>query len=163
MDRAGNISLFPYKRFISFAPPIHRVGTDQVRIYRYELQAGAQILVRVQPSSGDPDLYVWSPDHATRPPWVSNLRTGIDDVSFVAPVAGVYQIEVYGFANAEYQLVVDHGNELTVAAQTTGGIDPEKSQPSQPRVPLNSLPTDKIALPGTEQSVRPLYLPLIRR
>ena len=163
VDRAGNVSLFPYKQFITYDPPIHRVGLDQTRIYRYELAAGEQVLVRVQANSGDPDLYVWAPDHATRPPWVSNLRTGVDDVSFVAPLAGVYQVEVYGYSAAEYQLVVDHSTGLTVAAQLRGGLDPDKSIPSQPRIPLSNEPTARFALPAPTVTARSFYLPLIQR
>ena len=163
MDRAGNISLLPYKAFITYNPPLHRVGQDQVQVYRYELQAGEQVLVRVQPNSGDPDLYVWAPDHATRPPWVSNLRTGVDDVSFVAPVAGVYQVEVYGFSAAEYQLVLDQRVAQAVAAQVHGGVDPNKSQFSQPRVPVGNEPAQQYALPPSGQTVQAVYLPIVQR
>ncbi len=162
-DSAGNISLFPYTAFITYNPPTHRVGADQVRIYRYTFAAGEQVTVRVQPNSGDPDLYVWAPDHATRPAWVSNLATGVDDVSFVAPVAGIYQVEVYGYSTAEYQLVVDHGTTAVIAADRTGGIDPNKAQPPQPYILLDNLPTTKVALPTSGQTVQPIYIPIVQR
>ncbi len=96
-DNAGNISLFPFRDLISYIPESDRVGLDQGRIYRFVLAAGQRLTARVEPVTGDPDLYIWAPDSNTRPPWVSNQEgNAVDEYRFVAPVAGTYQVEVYG-------------------------------------------------------------------
>jgi len=161
-DGAGNVALFPFKAYINHVPATYRVNQNQGQIYRYTLTAGQQLTARVESLSGDPDLYLWAPDHTTRPPWVSNLRTGVDDVSIVAPVAGVYQIEIYGFSAAEYRLLVNVTAEVG-AAQIAGGQDPTKSVPSQPLLPISNEPGAQLGLPAPGQVQSKIYLPLIRR
>jgi len=155
-DKAGNISLFPYTRYVNYAPPSQTLGADAVHFRRYALQAGELFTVRLEPYQGDPDLYVWPPDStAGRPPWVSNLRSGVDAVSFVAPVAGVYQVEIYGFTAAEYQLQVKTdpnviatwvANQEDSASGNEGGIDPTKPRYSQPALNVTSGPATNQAL-----------------
>jgi hypothetical protein len=91
--------------------PIEIVARNQARIYRRDLEAGESLNVQLKPQSGDPDLYIWPPDWAEgRPPWVSNLEGKADDsLTFVAPVKGTYQIEVYGYTRAEYELTIQEG------------------------------------------------------
>ena len=145
------------------------MASNQGRIYRYTLQTGQRLTVRVEPLSGDPDLYVWPPDHENgRPPWVSNLSNSVDEVSVEALVAGVYQVEVYGYSAAQYQLTVDI-TETAVASgrQPAGGIDPTKSEPrTQPLVSVSSVlsarfaPSPSDPAPALDQAV---YIPIVRR
>jgi hypothetical protein len=164
-DEAGNISLFPYKGFISYNAASDSIAQGQSRIYRYTITAGQQVTVDVTPLSGDPDLYVWAPDHATRPPWVSNASSGAEQVSFVAPVSGVYQIEVYGFTAAQYQIAVDVTAQLDVAGkETLTNPNAAKPDPSQPVVPVGSVPGDLIAIPVPVAAVpagTQVFLPLV--
>jgi len=164
-DGAGNISIFPGKAYINFLPPTQRLAQNQTQIHRYNLSSGQQLTVRVEPVSGDPDLYIWAPDHSTRPPWVSNLRTGIDDITLTAPVAGIYQIEVYGFAATEYRLIVNitTAADTVNTAQANGGVDPTKPPPGQPRLSASNEPGSQIGLPTPGQVQQAIYLPLIRR
>jgi hypothetical protein len=161
-DGAGNISIMPYKSYINFAPPIHRVRKNQRKVYRYELVTSQNLTVRLEPVSGDPDLYVWAQDHATRPPWVSNLREGVDDLSINVPVSGMYQIEVFGYSAAEYRLIVDIGGQATTASMT-GGIDPTKPTPVSPLVDNRDEPTAQFGLNTPGQSQQAIYLPMIRK
>lgn len=168
-DGAGNVSLFPFKAFINYVPAGDSVAQGQTRVYRYTLDAGRRLTARVESGSGDADLFVWAPDHATRPPWVSNLSSGPDEVSFVAPVAGVYQVEVYGYTAASYRVVVDVTPAADASAMSeqaiarTGGVDPNKPQPGQPIVSLASTPGAQLALPAPPSNPRHhyVYLPLV--
>lgn len=54
--------------------------------------------------AGSPDLYVWMPGSAGPPGWWSNAFAGDEQVTFVAPEAGVYLIEVRGYSDAVYAL-----------------------------------------------------------
>ncbi len=166
VDGAGNISLFPFGSLINFLPPEHAVSGDQSRIYRYALRQGQTLTARVEPLEGDPDLYVWAPDHETRPPWVSNGAGGNDAVSFVAPVDGTYQVEVYGYTAAKYRLIVDV-TENSVISADAAYVNQEKAQPAQPVVPVGSLPGAQYALvsPGATGAAVDyrLHLPLVRR
>ena len=162
-DKAGNISLYPYRAYIDYVPATDHVEQGQVRVYRYTLAAGQVFAATLTPTTGDPDLYVWSPDFPTRPPWVSNQASGTDQVTFSAPVAGVYQIEVYGFTAADYA--------LTFAAEAAGAhvdnlrssASASKPERTTPALPPNSEPGMQIALPPPPVPVSKLYLPVVLR
>ena len=117
-DAAGNISHYPYQQRVNYLPPSEWVGRDQRRVYRRTLAVGETLQATLTPLSGDADLYVWPPDWAEgRPPWVSNLSGDeVEDLSITAPVSGVYQVEVYGYAAAEYQLEVAVGAQARAYA-----------------------------------------------
>ena len=168
-DNAGNIALFPFKGYINYLPPTDRVNTNQTRSYFFTLAVGQRLTAQVIPSTGDPDLFVWSPDQ-NAPPYVSNLSGGNEEVSFVATVAGVYQVEVYGYAKSDYQLSVNITNSAAGrSASQVGGVDPNKPQPSSPVIPRSdqgpgnqqSVPTAPTA-PPADTSVK-LYLPSVNR
>lgn len=173
-DGQGNVSLFPFKGFVSYIPPSDSVGLDQGRVYRFSVNTGEQITAQVMPISGDPDLYVWPPDAETRPPKVSNLSgNAAESVIWEAPVSGVYQVEVYGYSAAQYQLTV---NVTPVVARSLGlgdgwtaGIDETKPERSTPTVAVNSVPGAQLALPtaplnpSTPVLTQKLYLPVTTR
>ena len=160
-DGVGNISHYPYQQGISYLPPTEQVGRDQTRVYRRDLAAGVSLQVTLTPVWGDPDLYVWPPDwEEGRPPWVSNLSgTEVDEIAFTTPVSGVYQIEVYGYTSAEYQLDIVVG-AATFDIQVAGGIDPDKEKRQAPAVALDSEPPRDIP---QEEAGYSLYLPLVMR
>jgi hypothetical protein len=163
-DGAGNISLFPHRARINYIPPGEHIARDQVHLFRQLLTAGQRLTVRVTPVQGDPDLYVWEPD-PDAPPWVSNLEGGlIDEVSFVAPRAGVYQIEVYGYTAAQYTLEI----AITgTAAQAAGGqahhVSMAKPVRSSPLIPVSSEPPEHIAMPAAPTPEHTVYLPVVTR
>jgi len=179
-DKAGNISHFPYTRYVNHAPPTQIIDLEYVHFLRYLLQAGERITIHLEAFTGDPDLYVWPPDHAAgRPPWGSNLRSSVDTISFAAPVAGIYQIEIYGYTAAEYQLLIttdlsDVGlvNVIAGAGMLVNmvendvddgrGIDPTKSLHSQPALNLESMPSTHQALLIFAAQGYKNFLPMIR-
>ncbi|MCE7986310.1 MAG: hypothetical protein DYG89_34485 [Caldilinea sp. CFX5] len=162
VDAAGNISRFPFRRQINYTPPSEHVQFNQRQLYRYTLNAGQTLVAQLTALTGDPDLYLWPPDYTTRPPWVSNLRTAVDDLSITAPVAGLYQVEVYGFSAANYQLAVTLGN--VVAAQSQGGRDPSKDPIlSDPLLAPTAQPDDRFAILPPESSRMQVFLPIAFR
>ncbi len=175
-DSAGNISLYPYQQYINYMPPTDVLAESAGKFYRYEVKKGQYLIARVEPVSGDPDLYVWSPDYrAGRPAWVSNLSKGVDELVIHAPVDGVYQVEVFGYTATEYRLVVE-GSDLPptevlaadgVDVLLLGGVDPKKPIRPQPLTPLDNIVSvlhkpflDEGQTPDMESEV---YLPLIAR
>lgn len=154
-DNAGNISRFPNQQAINYIPPNDSLLRNQTRVYRRTLSQGEGLNVTLTPISGDPDLYIWPPDNS--PPFVSNLSNiQVDAVNFTAPVAGEYQVEVYGYSNTTYQLIIDSNQSAVTAAQ--GGQDPDKVPQDVPAIPLGNQP----ALDTLETSPDiPLYLPLV--
>lgn len=168
-DQAGNISAFPAQTLINYLPPTDRVLQNQVRIYRYALTAGQALHVRLLPIQGDPDLYIWPPDYTTRTPWVSNLAGEgvVDEIALVAPVTGIYQVEVYGYSAAEYQLsIATDSVPAAVAAHSAAGRLAEKPLFTQPALALENLPTHHQSLPTVPTqllSLQQVYLPLIKR
>ncbi|MEM7131547.1 MAG: pre-peptidase C-terminal domain-containing protein [Chloroflexota bacterium] len=168
IDGVGNISSHPYKAFINYMPPSDTVSQGQTRLYRHTLTAGDQITVQLTPLSGDPDLYIWAPDYETRPPWVSNSATEIDQQTFVAPISGIYQVEVQGYTEARYQLTVDIAPAATVSAAQVNAISIAEGKVTRtlPVIPVNSLPGEyaslpSIATPTGVQSVT-IYLPFVQ-
>lgn len=170
-DNAGNVSLYPYQRYINYLPPTDHVARDQTRVYRQDLVAGQVMTVTVTPISGDPDLYIWAPDWQSegRPPWVSNMSgTVVDQCSVEAPISGTYQIEVYGYTSADYQLEVQvsSGAGLTrqvLSASEVSGVG-SKLVPSAPVIAVDSIPSDVgVALPSIDITNRFVYLPLVLR
>lgn len=118
--------------------------------------------------SGDPDLYVWAPDYQTRPPWVSNRSDGDEMVAFTAPVSGEFQVEVFGYTVAEYQLNVRITGSPSGLAQaqtdTRLAPNPAKTSPNRPLVPLESRPGAQVALPNVPPvAQQKIYLPLMLR
>jgi hypothetical protein len=104
-DAAGNISRYPNQQSVNYLPPVEQVGRDQARVYRQRLDQGDILRVTLTPVSGDPDLYIWPPDWPATPPWVSNqYGSAVEQMTFAAPITGVYQIEVYGYSSAQYGL-----------------------------------------------------------
>lgn len=171
---------------INYAPPCDRVSRDGTHTYRQSLKAGDKLHVKVAPCQGDPDLYIWSPDWANvpgRPAWVSNLANNNKEfLEFVAPVNGEYQIEIYGYTAAQYNIQIEvtpGATELFIRnvfltpqlyAQTiSAGVDPLKDQPSAPALPPASRPsTDAGFVPVVPPPVelpiiRIIFLPAIRR
>ncbi|NNJ09935.1 DUF5050 domain-containing protein [Chloroflexales bacterium ZM16-3] len=164
-DQAGNISRYPYKAYINLVLPSEQVELNGTRSYRYFLRQGEQLTARLEPVSGDPDLYIWTPN-TNEPPYVSNLRTGVDARTFVAEQDGVYQVEVYGYSAASYNLTVTTPGSLASLVATEGGIDPTKSLRSRPVVAVASQPGDQFVMPDftpVANNNNMVYLPLIVR
>jgi hypothetical protein len=163
-NEAGEVSHLPNQSFINYIPASDSLKQGQARIYRYVLRAGDQLNAKLDSSSGDADLFVWSAD-PERAPWVSNLSTGSDQISFTAPSDGVYQVEVRGHSATTYQLQVTTGAAAAVASATET-LDPNKALPKAPIVPVDNVPSlqqaqpkSPVSAPATQQQI---YLPLIR-
>ena len=164
-DRAGNISLYPYKDRINYLLPTDRVAMGQVRVYRSYVEAGQTLTVIVSPVSGDPDLYVWPPTEGA-PAWVSNDSSGVDQVSVVTTASGTYQIEVYGYTAAEYTISINvSGGAARPAAgqQAVQSVNADKPSRPEPLIPATNEPLGQMAVPSAPVTgdVRRIFLPLI--
>lgn len=157
-DANGVISRFPYQAFINYVPARDTLAEGRGRVYRYPLNAGEQLTARVQPFSGDPDLYIWAPSDLAQEPWISNRREVPDEITLVAPIGGVYQIEVYGYTAAEYQLTVDISPAADMISLQTGTVDSDKEPYTAPLIPLDSKPA--FTQPTDMQR---LFLPIVIR
>jgi len=153
-DAVGNISLVSQEAFINFVQPKDAVEHGQARVYRYNLQAGQRFKAQLRPLNGDPDLYLWPPDFAASlPPWYSNLRESTDAVDFIAPFDGIYQLEIYGYTDASYQIEINPGATLSEA--TLGGIDSTKPLRSQSNLAIGSEPNENQKLPAVPAALAP--------
>jgi hypothetical protein len=162
-DRAGNISRAAGTAFVSYAPaaPI-ALGLDELHIYLVEPAGWLATYVRMQAAAGNPDLYVFGPGVAFSP----ESDTAVEQTSFT-PQAGVYQIEVAGYAAGAYTL--DYG--ATPFPPLTGGgarLD-RRGRGSVinlfPPVPVTdpgALPAPPLPAPG-EIAEPMVYLPAVQR
>jgi len=164
-DRDGNISVAPYLQCINYLPPTAHVGRGEVQVYRQELRAGQMLRALLSPGSGDADLYIWAPGTPGNgePPYVSNLAgDAIDELQLTAPRDGVYQIEVFGYASADYTLEIVAGASAPSAAKILpASIDPSKALRSTPAIELDSRPADAVSIPPLPRYLS--YLPLAIR
>ncbi len=171
-DRAGNVSESPVLAGINYLPAQpDTLAAGEARVFRYPMAIGEQMSAFVMPRSGDPDLYVWPPDHETRSPWISQQESGPDEVSFVAPVAGEYQVEVHGITDAVYELVTEiRGVGATGWSELQAFSSVAKSPPVLPVLPVADRPLQRYRLPlpptqevaGTSANYR-LFLPTVLR
>ncbi len=168
-DERGNSMSQPQLAAINYAPASEdSLSKDELRLYRYPLTAGEQLSAFLLPTEGDPDLYVWPPDAQVRPPWITNLTSGVDELGFVAPVGGTFQLEISGYTRTRYQSAV----ELRSALPRTGyneksNIDPSKPRRANPYIPVFDMPAQEYRLPSSPapapepEEVLSIYLPLM--
>lgn len=178
-DKVGNVTRFPYVQRFNYIRPCESVGRNGTRTYQQDLQAGDVLEVQVSPCSGDPDLYIWPPDWDTggRPPWVSNQEHGATEyISFTVPIAGIYQVEVYGFTPSRYDIQMEAHQGVVAAADISAAsaadvthVNAAKPQPSEPALPAGSAPLLIAGNPPEPVDVTPaaaqfsVYLPMSTR
>jgi uncharacterized protein YegL len=176
-DNAGNISIGNARQIVNYEPSADQIGRGQTRIYRYTVAQSETLRVDLSVLSGDPDLYVWSSaaDQSAR---VSNQSAG-DEQVIVPPnevVPGVYQVEVYGFTAATYQLLANTNvttlnlNNYLAEAIERGfaAQNPDKDLPLAPVIPVDSVPSElqgTVPPPVTSNisAQMTLYLPILQR
>lgn len=150
-DAAWNVSP-PATAMINLVPDGATVNGGQVHQYRHHLDAGQPMTITVHPRAGDPDLYVWTPDNAGPPDWWSNAFASDDQVTFLAPEAGVYLIEVRGYSDAVYDLDLTPESGLGI---TVVSLSQDKPLPPAPLV-ADAPDTTAAPRPGFQ-----LYLPAV--
>lgn len=162
-DGAGNISETTVKTRIDYNPESDTVQAGQVRVYRRAITAGQSVVVNVETLSGDADLYVWQPDGNRS--WVSNNEgMAPDEVTFVAPQTGDYQIEVYGYQTSQFRLSISASTKRTVVRNYVEHLSPTKAQRSQPIVAPANAPEGNTAIPVAPVTPKQrVFLPLLSR
>lgn len=161
-DQASNISAVPQRAAINYIPPSIQLAAGEILVYRFALAVGAQLHVQVEPSEGDPDLYLWAPDYQTRPPWVSQQSgAAVDGLAITAPVSGRYQLEIEGYSATTFVLTIEMAAVTASGVQQTDLAKPLRSVPS---VPPDAAPAEQYALQPPEGGAPyTLRLPLILR
>ena len=179
VDEAHNIST-PKGAWISYLPSSARLATDLSHFYAYTLSVTQTITATINPTSGDPDLYIWSANENLT--WQSINATGeSDQVAFTAPQDGTYIIQVYAYEAAEYNLDIsinptesNYSEHLSPSASLGQATSRLKSKPNGNKTPLeqpglapDGLPQSlTYALPATGTAtaiLRKIYLPLLLR
>jgi hypothetical protein len=162
-DLAGNISA-PGRSFVNYVPPSDTLGLEQVRTYRYLLKQNHHMEIRLLPTSGDPDLYVWPPDYKTRPLWSSILAgTAEDSVSFTAPIGGVYQVDIHGYEASVYRLETDIAVPMASGAAVQSSLE-TKPERTRPLTPPENDPDGRHNVPAAPAATGlTIHLPIIHR
>lgn len=165
-DGAGNISREIVRARIDYLPSADSLREGQVRVFRRNLAAGEKLTARLEPVSGDADLYIWGPEGSRLAASV-NDGTAVDEATIQASTAGVYQIEVYAFTDTTYSLGLTQGAGITAAVSANGNLvahatkartlpaiapsDAPGNQAAVPVAPISDDPTvvNRILLPLT--------------
>jgi hypothetical protein len=150
-DAAWNVGA-PAMAMINLVPDGAAINGGRVHQYRHFMHAGQPMTVRLHPQVGDPDVYVWMPGNAGPPDWWSNAISSDEQVAFVAPMDGLYLIEVHGYSDSIYDLNMTLGTNLRVASLSQG-----KPLPSAPLV-VDAPDTTAAPLSGFRA-----YLPILLR
>ena len=172
-DAFGNISTTSRGAVINYLLAAEDILAGASRYYIYPLGVGETFSAFLTPAIADPDLYVWSPSGETS--WYSFSGSGVvDEVTFVAPQAGTYVVQVYGYIDATYFLNAGVSEAATTdlsPVQLNGVL--AKVPLSEPglaleEIPVISIPYDvppapvdefPILIPGKYR----VYLPLTQR
>lgn len=164
-DAVGNVSA-PLRLGVNYIVSPDFVAQGQVRLYRYTLKPNQQLHVRVQPTSGDADLYIWPPNHLAQAAWTSVKEgTAVDELTITATVGGIYQVEVYGYTASDFQIQIDEPATRSVAADSAAVTDvpASKTPREQPLIPASAQPGDQQGVAtAPAKSDHPLILPIIR-
>lgn len=169
-DGAGNVTPLSTRARINYLPPSDIVLHGQVRLFRFTAAAGERLAATLTTlnADGDADLYVWGPARPEgRELWISNQAGAtVDAVSFVAPQAGEYDIEVHGWnPRSEYRLDVAVGGTAAGHQPTAAGTSAAgKPTPTRPADASAAAPTTRGAIPAAP--VAPpaqVHLPLVMR
>lgn len=156
-DFAGNISDEAKQAHINLLFPNMWVAQNQTQIFNYDLAAGQTVNTQVNPTSGDPDLYVGTYDAGIL---YSSYEEGnaTELINFTVPKTDWYSFIVYGYSNAMYNLTINRSASLQSSQGTTSKITPLFY------IPGGGPPT-QIGLPSApvETANFPVFLPFIRR
>ncbi|MBI3943720.1 MAG: hypothetical protein HY326_11960, partial [Chloroflexi bacterium] len=107
-DNAGNVSSEPAKTSINYLPPEAAIQQDEMQLFRVNLAQGTRVTITLQTITGDADLFVWQLGSQNAPDYYS-ISSGPepDEISFIASVSGVYQIQVFGYQVSVFNLHIN--------------------------------------------------------
>jgi len=112
-DEASNLSRLNRNAldFASLLLPAETVSRFRIVPYQVYYEEDVAVTAQLEPSEGDPDLYVWYPDYDLWPPDQESTLPGssTDEVSFTTPQAGTYLFLVYGDTAATYDFSITPG------------------------------------------------------
>ena len=170
-DSVGNVTTTSLQAPINYLRADDSVRSGQTRLYRIRLAVGDTLTANLLSGSGDPDLYVWSPNGGLA--GISN-QYGTTPEAIVlnnVPTAGVYQFEVYGYGTEDSRYTLSFSGAVRTASQHT---TTNKPLPTSPAVAPSAAPAGQQALPLAPQApvtpvpptpvppstVNSLYLPI---
>ncbi|HDQ70518.1 MAG TPA: hypothetical protein ENN19_00275, partial [Chloroflexi bacterium] len=160
-DAAGNISADARMRFINLVPEAKPapIAADEAHVYRLPMAAGESLEVQLTSISGDMDLYVWGPDGALID--FSDLVEPVEVINFTAPMVGIYQIEVYGWAPGSYTLTIL--GPVTPHTARSYGIQQQKGRTLPLCLPGFNPEADEevYGVPSAPLPATRIYLPLV--
>jgi len=91
----------------------------------------------------------------------------VESLSIVAPMAGVYQVEVRGYTATQYHLTVGVTDSAMAGVTRTNNSQlastSTKPAPTEPIVAPTNIPGDQVGMPGAPaiSEGTKIYLPLI--
>ena len=93
-DQRGNVSL-PTTVPINLIPSKNFIVHDGGQLFRLALNTGDTIQLNLTSLTGNVDMYIWGPDGSLVA--VAEGFNPLEQVVFTAPIAGVYQVDVFGY------------------------------------------------------------------
>ncbi|MFZ6026652.1 MAG: carboxypeptidase regulatory-like domain-containing protein [Chloroflexota bacterium] len=159
-DWNGNIAALPASQPISYLPETVAILTGEIHTFRIHLSAGDPLQVSLASITGDADVYVFAPDGSLAG---KSETTGPDNLSVVAPVDGLYQVEVEAVTESTYRLSLSvNGIMLPVSHLPDGRHQPHPRGRVQPASDPGGAPGDDIGLPSPTVG-HTIFLPLTVR
>ncbi|MBC8076018.1 MAG: PPC domain-containing protein, partial [Chloroflexales bacterium] len=166
-DAAGNRSALTHEStdVVNLVRPNATVARGGVVPYLVRYEAGVDVQLTLETTSGDADLYVWYPHSFRLADEISaNEGTATDSVRFAAPLEGYYLIAVYGSESSSYNLSIAPGGGAQGAVPAQAAALPSSKQPSlvSPLAEAGTSPlgSDSASEPAAGATV---YLPLVTK
>jgi uncharacterized repeat protein (TIGR01451 family) len=108
-------------------PAPQGLTSGQTIQYRLPFNQDEMVIFNLILTSGDANLYVWTPRHGLHPNYsgtAQDMGNGIvvKTVAFYAPESGVYVVEVQGVTDGSFQLVTTASSATTDLSPTTREI-----------------------------------------
>lgn len=130
--------------------------------YLVNFEAGVEVTATLTPLAGDPDLYVWYPQNYSLPDHKS-LTDGVEQVTFVTPLAGNYIFLVHAFTGATYNFAITSqpATEPALAAIPAGDAAQKIGEVTYEPV-FNLAGIDPLGAIPDAPGMHRLYAPVVR-
>jgi uncharacterized repeat protein (TIGR01451 family) len=166
-DAAGHVSALSDESVdvVNLVRPDATVARGGLVPYLVRYDAGADVQLSLETTSGDADLYVWYPRSFRLPDEIStNEGTAADNLRFAAPHSGYYLIGVYGSQSSSYNLSISPGGGAHLAggaallAEVPAGKEPPGLVSPLAQAGTSPLGSDSAGEPAAGAT---LFLPLV--
>jgi hypothetical protein len=161
-DACGNVSPGSPLAYINYLPPVASLAAGDAHVFRQRLDAGQALTLTLAPETGDADVALWAP-HGELLASSALAGSEIDTIKVVAPVGGIYQVDVVAATDSAYRLAIETGDPIAHAQPIWPAVAPAPARSMQVVAPAD-VPDqpEYVPAPASAQLAQEVYLPGVR-